>query len=147
MEDQPKYNNAVSNLQAYLNCASIVMFLTSVAVLGAAYSPLQLIPQEILTAVGGRSGYMMILPLGCALVISGFQITMMWSENSLPRASEMLLFVLMHLVTFLVAYIGVAALLPVIPSSIVPGVLIVAAIWASLVVFMRTRDKHLNPDA
>ncbi|MBK1887776.1 hypothetical protein [Marinobacter sp. DY40_1A1] len=140
MEEHNRYQQAISNLQAYLNSASIAVFLMSIGTLIAAYSPLNLISPEVIASVSGQSGLMFVLPLDAALVMSGIHLSTMWSEHTQPSPRDFLLFVTLHLSALLVCYFAVEIVLPTFQSDAVPIVCVLIAIALPCVLFLRTRS-------
>lgn len=140
MEENDRYQQALNNLEAYLNSASIVMFLMSIGTLIAAYSPMNLISPEIIASVSGQSGLMFILPLGAALIMSGIHISTMWSEHTQPSPRDFLLFIALHLNALLVCYFAVEILQPTFKSDVIPIVGVLVAIALPCILFMRIRS-------
>ncbi|WP_100640784.1 hypothetical protein [Marinobacter salexigens] len=140
MEEYDRYQQATSNLQAYLNSGSIVMFLMSIGTLIAAYSPLNLIGPEVIASISGPSGLMFVLPLGAALVMSGIHLSIMWSEHTQPSPRDLVLFITLHLSTLLVCYFAVEILQPTFQSEAIPIISVLIAIALPCVLFMRTKS-------
>lgn len=116
------------------------MFLLSVGTLVAAYSPLNLISPEVIAAVSGRSGLMLVLPLSAALVLSGIHISTMWSEQTQPSYRDFLLAFALHLTALLLCYLAVEILQPRFQSDLIPIVSILIATALPCILFMRIRS-------
>lgn len=144
MSGQKRYPQAISHFQAYLNCASIFMFVLCTSILIAAYSPLQWISQETIANVSGESGYMLSLPLAAALIMSGIQITSMLSVRSRPTILEMSLFCTLHIVAFLAAYLAMGAIQTVSQSEVISLACILFAIVTPCLCFIYTRGKNIS---
>ena len=128
MSEQKRYPQAISHFQAYLDCASIFMFVLCTTILLAAYLPLQWISLETIANVNGESGYMLPLTLAATLVMSGIQIAPMLSARSRPTILEMSLFCTLHIVAFLAAYIAMGAIQAVRQSGVISLACILFAI-------------------
>lgn len=138
IEEAPEQNS----LEVYLNCASLAMFLIASLTLVAAYSPLQLISPQAIEAATMGAPRLFLLPLLGALVISGIQISKMWDADASPKATELTLFVVLHLVAFLVSYMGSSVLLTVLQSAFAVVLAIGFAMIAPMIAFIRIRNSH-----
>lgn len=131
-----------SSLEVYLNCASLVMFGVSILTLVAAYSPLQMISAQAIDAATGGTPRLFLVPLLGALLISGLQISRMWSAATSPKISEITLFAALHLAAFLCSYMAASLLHQVLQSSIAILITIGFAIVAPMVAFLRIRNEQ-----
>jgi uncharacterized membrane protein len=141
MNEPERYQQALSNFQVYLDCGLIAMFVVATGVLIAAFSPLHWIGSEFLASVSGRSGYLFAISMVAAMLISGHQITSIWSERTMPTFLDMSFFCVIHLVAFLASYMVMGILLPIFQSSVVPFVCILFAIASSCICFIRARGS------
>ncbi|WP_449285375.1 hypothetical protein [Marinobacter sp. PE14] len=144
MSEQKRYPQAISHFQAYLNCASIVMFVLCTTILIVAYSPLQWISPGTIANLRGEFGQILPLSLAAALVTSGIQITSMMSVRTKPSVLELSLFCTLHIVAFLAAYLTMGAMETVSPSGVISLVCILFAIVAPCCCFVYTRGKTIS---
>ncbi|MBL3556405.1 MULTISPECIES: hypothetical protein [Marinobacter] len=131
-----------NDLQVYLNCAAIAMFVLTSVTLLAVYGPYSQIDTEAIQGVGGKSGFMFVAPLVGALVVSGIQITSNRSRQSMPTVVEMVLFSTLHLIAFLASYLTVTVFQPLTDSM---AVLMIASIFGLVLPaasFIHIRRKH-----
>lgn len=144
MSEQKRHLQPISHFQAYLNCASIFMFVLCTTILIAAYSPLQWISKETIANVNDESGYMLPLILAATLVMSGIQITPMLSARSKPTILEMSLFCTLHTVAFLAAFLAMGAIQTVSQSGVISLACILFAIVTPCLCFIYTRGKNIG---
>lgn len=138
IEQAPDQNS----LETYLNCASLAMFLIASLALIAAYSPMKLISDQAIEAATIGTPRLFLVPLLGALVISGIQISKMWSTDTSPSVTEFGLFVVLHFVAFLFSYIGASLILEAFQSSFAVVLAIGFAMTAPMIAFIRIRNSN-----
>lgn len=136
-----RYPPAINNFQAYLHCASTCMFVLCTGILIAAYSPLHWISAAEITAATHQPSPVFQLLLAATLILSGIQITSMWSDLSTPSLKDMGYFLILHLAAFVTAYLVTGILLLAVESLMVPLTCLFGAIAGSCVWFVHNREK------
>lgn len=132
----------IDDFIVYMNCAAIGIFVLSAITLLGAYGPYTWISPDDIQGAGGRSGLVFVVPLTGALVISGIQITSNRFGESMPTAAEMIMFSLLHVVSFLACYLAAGVFQLVVDSAAVLLTATALVIFLPGVLFIHFRRKH-----